>query len=102
MKTRGVRIGTANGNQVSVRALAFIMAGHVRHHMAFCGNDMDWVSDGARTSCPSACAATLVTLIKTLSMFALCAQADRMSAYPQPEVAYKCSNEACSRAQLSW
>jgi hypothetical protein len=27
------RIGTANGNQVSVRALAFIMAGHVRHHM---------------------------------------------------------------------
>ena len=28
-----VRIGTANGNQVSVRAVAFIMAGHVRHHM---------------------------------------------------------------------
>jgi len=28
-----MRIGTANGNQVSVRALAFIMAGHVRHHM---------------------------------------------------------------------
>jgi DinB superfamily len=28
-----VRIGTANENQVSVRALAFIMAGHVRHHM---------------------------------------------------------------------
>ena len=27
------RIGTANENQVSVRALAFIMAGHVRHHM---------------------------------------------------------------------
>jgi hypothetical protein len=27
------RIGTANNNQVSVRALAFIMAGHVRHHM---------------------------------------------------------------------
>lgn len=27
------RIGTANDNQVSVRALAFIMAGHVRHHM---------------------------------------------------------------------
>src|SRR2546425_1487492 len=27
------RIGTANDNQVTVRALAFIMAGHVRHHM---------------------------------------------------------------------
>ena len=27
------RIGTANANQVSVRALAFIMAGHARHHM---------------------------------------------------------------------
>ena len=27
------RIGTANNNQVSVRALAFIMAGHLRHHM---------------------------------------------------------------------
>jgi hypothetical protein len=28
-----MRIGTANDNQVSVRALAFIMAGHARHHM---------------------------------------------------------------------
>jgi len=28
-----LRIGTANDNQVSVRALAFIIAGHVRHHM---------------------------------------------------------------------
>jgi len=27
------RTGNANGNQVTVRALAFIMAGHVRHHM---------------------------------------------------------------------
>lgn len=27
------RVGTANANQVTVRALAFIMAGHVRHHM---------------------------------------------------------------------
>ncbi len=27
------RVGTANGNQVTVRALAFIMAGHLRHHM---------------------------------------------------------------------
>ena len=28
-----MRIGTANGNQVSVRAIVFIMVGHVRHHM---------------------------------------------------------------------
>ncbi len=28
-----MRIGTANDAQVSVRALTFIMAGHVRHHM---------------------------------------------------------------------
>lgn len=28
-----MRMGTANDNQVSVRALAFIMAGHARHHM---------------------------------------------------------------------
>lgn len=27
------RVGTANANEVSVRALAFIMAGHLRHHM---------------------------------------------------------------------
>jgi len=27
------RVGTANENQVSVRAIAFIMAGHLRHHM---------------------------------------------------------------------
>ncbi len=27
------RVGTANDARVSVRALAFIMAGHVRHHM---------------------------------------------------------------------
>ena len=27
------RAGNANSNQVTVRALAFIMAGHVRHHM---------------------------------------------------------------------
>ena len=27
------RVGTANNNDVTVRALAFIMAGHVRHHM---------------------------------------------------------------------
>jgi hypothetical protein len=28
------RIGTANGKPVSARALAYIMAGHVRHHIA--------------------------------------------------------------------
>jgi hypothetical protein len=28
-----LRFGTANDNQVSVRALAFIIAGHARHHM---------------------------------------------------------------------
>ena len=28
-----MRFGTANESQVSVRALAFIMAGHLRHHM---------------------------------------------------------------------
>ena len=27
------RVGVANANEVSVRALAFIMGGHVRHHM---------------------------------------------------------------------
>ena len=27
------RVGTANGTPVTVRALAFIMVGHVRHHM---------------------------------------------------------------------
>lgn len=27
------RVGTANNNDVTVRAIAFIMAGHVRHHM---------------------------------------------------------------------
>ena len=28
------RIGNANGKSVSVRAIAYIMAGHVRHHLA--------------------------------------------------------------------
>ncbi len=27
-------VGTANGRTVTVRALAYIMAGHVRHHLA--------------------------------------------------------------------
>lgn len=31
------RIGTANGYPISVRALAFIMAGHVEHHVAIFG-----------------------------------------------------------------
>jgi hypothetical protein len=30
---RWSRVGNANGNAVSVRALAFIMAGHARHHV---------------------------------------------------------------------
>jgi DinB family protein len=28
-----MRMGTANGNAVSVRALVYVMVGHVRHHM---------------------------------------------------------------------
>ena len=28
------RAGSANGSRVTVRALAYIMAGHVRHHLA--------------------------------------------------------------------
>jgi|SRR5438132_6085464 len=32
-KESWMRVGTANDAQVSVRALAFIMAGHMRHHM---------------------------------------------------------------------
>jgi hypothetical protein len=31
------RAGTANGHPISVRALAFIMAGHVNHHLAILG-----------------------------------------------------------------
>jgi hypothetical protein len=31
------RAGTANGHPVSVRALAYIMAGHVEHHVALLG-----------------------------------------------------------------
>jgi hypothetical protein len=27
------RIGTANGSPTSVRAIAYIMVGHVRHHL---------------------------------------------------------------------
>lgn len=29
-----LRVGTANGHPVSVRALAFVLVGHVRHHLA--------------------------------------------------------------------
>jgi hypothetical protein len=28
-----LRVGTASGHPISVRALAFIMAGHVQHHL---------------------------------------------------------------------
>ena len=30
----GLASGNANGKPVSARAIAYIMAGHVRHHMA--------------------------------------------------------------------
>jgi hypothetical protein len=30
---RWSNVGVANGNRISLRALAFIMAGHVRHHL---------------------------------------------------------------------
>jgi hypothetical protein len=30
---RSARVGTASGNPVTVRALAFMMAGHLRHHI---------------------------------------------------------------------
>lgn len=33
-ETDWLRIGTASGSPISVRALGFIMAGHVRHHLA--------------------------------------------------------------------
>ena len=32
------RVGTMNGTSVSVRAVAFMLAGHVRHHMAILTN----------------------------------------------------------------
>jgi len=32
-ETAWARMGTANGNPISVRALVYIMVGHVRHHM---------------------------------------------------------------------
>jgi hypothetical protein len=32
------RIGIANGHAISVRALAFIMVGHARHHLAVLGS----------------------------------------------------------------
>jgi hypothetical protein len=37
-----MRVGTANDAQVSVRALAFIMAGHVRHHMGVLRERYGW------------------------------------------------------------
>jgi hypothetical protein len=32
--TAWLRVGTANSHPVSVRALAFVLVGHVRHHLA--------------------------------------------------------------------
>jgi hypothetical protein len=44
------RVGTANNNQVTVRALAFIMAGHLRHHMKVL---QERYLEGARASSPA-------------------------------------------------
>ena len=44
------RAGIANNNQVTVRALAFIMAGHLRHHMNVL---RERYLDGARASLPA-------------------------------------------------
>jgi len=44
------RVGIANNNEVSVRAIAFIMAGHVRHHMNVL---RERYLDGARASLPA-------------------------------------------------
>jgi hypothetical protein len=46
------RVGIANNNEVTVRAIAFIMAGHVRHHMnilreRYLGNEKS-ATDGHR------------------------------------------------------
>jgi DinB superfamily len=45
-ETAILRIGTANGLPISVRALAFIMVGHFRHHMAVLA-DRYGISSGA-------------------------------------------------------
>jgi hypothetical protein len=44
------RVGIANGNEVTVRAIAFIMAGHLRHHMNVL---RERYLDGARASLPA-------------------------------------------------
>jgi hypothetical protein len=44
------RVGVANNNEVTVRALAFIMAGHVRHHMNVL---RERYLEGARASTPT-------------------------------------------------
>src|ERR1043166_2263814 len=46
------RVGTANNNEVTVRAIAFVMAGHTRHHMnilreRYLGNEKS-ATDGHR------------------------------------------------------
>lgn len=47
------RMGTANDNQVSVRALAFIMAGHVRHHMGVLRDRYDLDAKSTTSQSPS-------------------------------------------------
>jgi DinB superfamily len=44
------RVGSANNTEVSVRAIAFIMAGHLRHHMKVL---KDSYLDGTRASMPA-------------------------------------------------
>src|SRR5882762_2504490 len=48
-----LRIGTANDAQVSVRALAFIMAGHVRHHMGVLRERYDLDAKSPTSQSPS-------------------------------------------------
>jgi len=42
------RMGTANGNPVSVRANAYIMAGHLRHHLNVLGERYGITTDSVR------------------------------------------------------
>ena len=39
------RMGTANENQISVRSLAYILAGHVRHHLPYSEREISSVSE---------------------------------------------------------
>lgn len=40
------RVGIANGRPISVRAVAFIMVGHARHHLAVLGTHYGVVGAG--------------------------------------------------------